>query len=174
MPLILSLALSTTAAAVVQAAPLEDHRPVGAWGYAQPGSIRLVIDLNTASTGDAEANPGLLALDELVTRYEARRLHPPKVDIMVVLHGKTAILALEDHAVRRVGDTVSTHDRTLMKALAAKGVRFVVSLKSLASPGARDDEIMTWIARGPDASMIFLDLEASGYVFDTAKSLGRD
>jgi intracellular sulfur oxidation DsrE/DsrF family protein len=159
---------------VVHAAPFEDHRPAVARGYPQPGNIRLVIDLNTISAAEAEANPGLVALDELVTQYGARWPRPPKVDIMVVLHGKTAILALEDHAARRLGKPVSPRDRTLMETLAAKGVRFVVSVKSLASQGVKDDEIMTWIARGPNASMIFLDLEAGGYVFDTAKSLGQD
>jgi len=172
-PLIVSTALMMPSVTAVPAAGTETYPSSGDRGYAQPGTIKLVIDLNTASPGDGGANPGLAAVESLVAEYGARRPHPPKVDIVVVLHAKTANLALGEEAARRRG-AVSTADRTRMKALSAKGVRFVVSRQSLVSQGIGESELLSWVGRGPNSSMIFLDLEAGGYIFDTAKSLGTD
>lgn len=171
--LIVSIALLAPSATAFSAAGPETYPSSKDRGYAQPGIIKLVIDLNTAPPSDGGANPGLVAVESLVAEYGARRPHPPKVDIVVVLHAKTADLALGEEAARRRG-AGSTADRTRMKVLSAEGVRFVVSRQSLGSQGIGDDELLGWVGRGPNASIIFLDLEAGGYIFDTAKSLGQD
>jgi intracellular sulfur oxidation DsrE/DsrF family protein len=172
--LLSSFALMAASGTMAAAADGGDRQADGDQGYARPSSIKLVIDLNTASPGGAEANPGLVAVESLVEQYSARRPRPPRVDVVVVLHAKNADLALNEGAVRRRGGSVSTPDRARMKALSARGIRFVVSLQSLASQGIREEEVLNWVGRGQNASMIFLDLEASGYIFDTAKSLGQD
>jgi intracellular sulfur oxidation DsrE/DsrF family protein len=172
--LVSSLALMAASGTMAAAADGVDRRSESGQGYARTSTIKLVIDLNTSSPGGAGANPGLIAVENLVEQYGARRPRPPKVDVVVVLHAKNADLALDEAAVRRRGGSISNPDRARMKALSVRGIRFVVSLQSLASQGIREEEVLSWVGRGQNASMIFLDLEAAGYIFDSAKSLGQD
>ena len=134
--------------------------------YPHPRVIKIVFDLNSSPATPSDANPGLVAIANLVRDYESRP-DRPRVEIAVVLHANTTDLAV-DAAPARNGSIA------LMRSLAGKGVAFVVSRQSLASRGIAEREVQPFVRFGPTATVIFLDYEANGYIFDSSRSLANE
>jgi len=170
-----ALALSTVAAA--QATPRGAvARPdrKAARDYPHPPLVKLVLDLNSPSATASEVNPGLTAIANLIRRYGSFDGESPQLQIVVVLHAASIDLALDAAASARRNAGAINGSIRLMHDLAAEGVMFVVSQESLAARHIEENDVQDIIHFGPTASIIFLDLEAGGYVFDGSKGLEAD
>ncbi len=91
---------------------------------------------------------------------------------VVVLHAATTELTFDDaYAPRRAGHP--NPSVAAMRELAAAGVRFVVSEQSMTRRGIQAGAIQRFVRIGPTANVVFIDLEAEGYVFTSTTSLAR-
>lgn len=141
--------------------------------YPHPRVVKLVFDLDSVSESPAAVNPGLVAIAELIRQYGTYGSDSPDLSIVVVLHGKTTELALDRaSSTRRTG--AANGSIPLMTSMADHGVKFLVSRQALSNRAIGENEMQSMVRFGPSAAIIFLDLEASGYVFDGSRDLAND
>lgn len=169
----LALSIPTPSQAQVFREPAARHFQA-ARDYPHPRIVKLVLDLNSPTPAPSAVNPGLTAIANLIRRYEVLGRDSPHLQIVVVLHAAATDLALDSAAFAKRNGGVPNGSIPLMRDLAARGVMFVASRESLLARQIAESEVQNLVHFGPTASIIFLDLEASGYVFDGTRGLGAD
>lgn len=141
-------------------------------GRPRPDRVyKFVFDMNTAADPKLGFNPGLRALGDLIAEYASYGIDARHRSIVVVLNGIHAEMALTDASYRRLhsGDGNPALDE--IKALERLGVVFTVPARDVASLFMSEADIQPGVKIGPRASIVYLDLEAMGYVFSGLKSL---
>jgi intracellular sulfur oxidation DsrE/DsrF family protein len=141
-------------------------------GRPLPGHVyKFVFDQNTAYDASLGFNPGLHALSGLIAEYAAYGVDARHRSIVVVLGGHYADMALTDASYRRIHDGKRNPSLDEIKALERLGVVFTVPVKDVAALSMNAADIHPGVKIGPRASIVYLDLEAEGYVFSGTKSL---
>lgn len=165
---------SETVAASAQSAG--HNRPLSeasdAPGRPIPGHVyKFVFDQNTAYDATLGFNPGLRALSGLVAEYAAYGIDARHRSIVVVLAGTYADMALTDASYGRIHEGKGNPALEEIKALERLGVVFTVPVKDVAALSMSAADVHPGVKIGPRASIIYLDLEAEGYVFSGTKGL---
>lgn len=141
-------------------------------GRPLPGHVyKFVFDQNTVYDASLGFNPGLHALSALIAEYAAYGIDARHRSIVVVLGGTYADMALTDASYRRIHDGKQNPSLDEIKALERLGVVFTVPVKDVAALSMNAADIHPGVKIGPRASIVYLDLEAEGYVFSGTKSL---
>ena len=124
---------------------------------------RIAFDLAGREDKDS-VNVSLWYLARLVNLYALAGVPTDSLEVVGVLHGGATELALSrEAAATRAPELLD--DLTLLEALTARGVRFVVCAQSAASAGVDLDlERHPAVAVGLSAMTTLLELRARGYV----------
>ncbi len=162
------ICMMTTLPALVEA------RSVKMEGPDQSTTYKVVFDLNSAPSVLDEVDPGLQAVADLLAQYASHGVNTSHRRFVVVLHAATTDLALDAAFYERLHTGRANRNIAMMRDLVAKGVRFVVSQQSLAIRSISPDAIQRFVRIGPTANLVFIDLEAEGYVFTTTTSLVKE
>ncbi len=149
-------------------------RPVATEEPDQSTTYKIVFDLNSPSSVSNDVDPGLQAVAGLLAQYASRGVDAGHRRFVVVLHAETTELALDAASYGRRHAGHADRDIAMMRDLVAAGVRFVVSQQSMIIRNIKPDAIQPFVRIDPTANLVFIDLEAEGYVFTSTMSLARE
>ena len=162
------ICMMTTSSALVQARPVTMEDPDQSTIY------KVVFDLNSTSSVLDDVDPGLQAVADLMAQYASHGVGANRRRFVVVLHAATTDLALDAASYRRLHTGRANRNVAVMRDLVAKGVRFVVSQQSMAIRSISPNAIQCFVRIGPTANLVFINLEAKGYVFTSTTSLVKE
>lgn len=134
-------------------------------------TYKFVFEMNTSEDTTLGYNPGLRALGDLITEYDSYGVDAGHRSIVVVVNGTHAEMALTDASYRRVHGGQENPSIRQIQALERLGVVFTVPARDVTAMSLAVTDIQPGIKVGPRASIVYLDLEAMGYVFSGVKSL---
>jgi len=149
--------------------------PNGPTGMPKPSSTyRFVFDLSAVPPGPDDIDPGLRQVAQLVDTYAAYGVGTGHRKFVVVIHGGKVDLGLTAAAYGARNGGQGNANIALMRSLANRGVRFILSEPS--SPLEKIDrrDVQPFVEIGPNANITFLDLETGGYVYTSTKSLANE
>ncbi len=153
---------------------LVEARPVETDGPDQSTTYKVVFDLNSTSPVLDDVDPGLQAVADLLAQYASHGVGSTHRRFVVVLHAATTDLALNAASYERLHTGRANRNIAVMRDLVAKGVHFVVSQQSLAIRSISPNAIQRFVRIGPTANLVFINLEAKGYVFTSTTSLVKE
>lgn len=163
-------AMAATQTAATQDAVIREAND--APGRPTPGTVyKFVFDQNTPEDTTLGFNPGLHALGGLIADYASYGIDANHRAIVVVLSGTYAEMALTDPSYGRVHNGKANPSLEQIKTLERLGVVFTVPARDVTALSMSAADIHPGVKIGPRASIVYLDLEAVGYVFSGTKSL---
>ena len=127
--------------------------------------------MNTPEDATLGFNPGLRALGNLIAEFASYGVDAEHRSIVVVLNGTYARMALTEASYRRAYAGRENPALRDIQALERLGVVFTVPARDVASLSMGAVDIQPGVKIGPRASIVYLDLEAKGYVYSGLKSL---
>jgi intracellular sulfur oxidation DsrE/DsrF family protein len=157
--------MAATQDAVIREANDAPGRPI-------PGTVyKFVFDQNTPEDARLGFNPGLHALGVLIADYASYGIDANHRAIVVMLSGTYADMSLSDASYGRIHNGKANPSLEQIKTLERLGVVFTVPARDVTALSMSAADIHPGVKIGPRASIVYLDLEAVGYVFSGTKSL---
>jgi intracellular sulfur oxidation DsrE/DsrF family protein len=173
-----SIVFSWPCPAISQATPpIVGVRPLYVFRRNAEGSpkpletYKIVFDLNTATPKLGALNPGLIVVAGLVNTYAEFGVEKHNRIFAVVLRGEFVELAVDDATYKQRHAGIPNPDLALIRQMDAAGVSFAIDAPSLAKRHIRENDVLPIVRVTAAADLMFLDLESSGYVYTSTRSL---
>ncbi len=127
---------------------------------------KVVIDLVSRSPKANVVNTGIRKLGRFLNIHAAAGAEPTQLDMVVVLHGPSTLVALDHEAYAQATDSPTNPNLEPIQRLGDLGVRFLVCGQSLAHSGFTPDQVAEdHVTVAVSAFTSIVNKQAEGYSY---------